>query len=100
VSPYSDNAAILDGIASENDVETAAQTQAFEKTSHGVIKASQLAGAIFNNKFDKKGHHDTFRWWWAAHVEMEFTFLDISNNQFQSYCEAAAVLLLYLHHFI
>jgi hypothetical protein len=31
---------------------------------------------------------------------MEFTFPDTSNNWFQSYCEAAAVLLLYLHHFI
>ena len=55
-----DNAAILDGVASEGDVETAVQAQAFEKTSHGAIKATQLAGAIFNNKFDKKGHHDTF----------------------------------------
>ncbi|KAF8238517.1 hypothetical protein L208DRAFT_1242016, partial [Tricholoma matsutake] len=39
-------------------------------------------------------------WWWAAHVGMEFTFPDTSNNWFQSYCEAAAVLLLYLQHFI
>jgi len=95
-----DNAAIIDGVASEDDVETAAQAQAFEKTSHGAIKAAQLAGAIFNNKFDKKGHHDTFQWWWAAHVGMEFTFPDTSNNQFQSYCEASAVLLLHLQHFI
>ena len=95
-----DNAAILDGVASEDDVETAAQAQAFEKTSRGAIKAAQLAGAIFNNKFDKKGHHDTFRWWWAAHVGMEFTFPDTSNNRFQSYCEASAVLLLHLQHFI
>jgi hypothetical protein len=95
-----DNAAILDGVALENDVEIAAQAQAFENTSCGAIKAAQLAGAIFNNKFNKKGHHNTFWWWWTAHVETEFTFPDTSNNQFQSYCEAAAVLLLYLHYFI
>jgi hypothetical protein len=95
-----DNAAILDGVTSEGGVETAVQAQAFEKTSRGAIKATQLAGAIFNNKLDKKGHHDTFRWWWAAHVGLEFTFPDTSNNRFQSYCEAAAVLLLHLQHFI
>jgi hypothetical protein len=95
-----DNAAILDGVALEDDVETPAQAQAFEKTSRGAVKAAQLAGAIFNNKFDKKGHHDTFQWWWAAHVGMEFTFPDTSNNRFQSYCEAAAVLLLHLQDFI
>ena len=55
-----DNAAILDGVTSEGDVENAVQAQAVEKTSHGAIKATQLAGAIFNNKFDKKGHYDTY----------------------------------------
>jgi hypothetical protein len=57
-----DNAAILDDITLEGNIDTEAQAQAFEKTTHGAIKASQLAGAILNNKFDKKGHHDTFRW--------------------------------------
>ena len=95
-----DNAAILDGVTLDDDVETPVQAQAFEKTTRGAIKAAQLAGAILNNKFDKKGHHDAFRWWWATHVGTEFTFPDTSNNRFQSYCEAAAVLLLHLEHFI
>ena len=55
-----DNAAILDSVTLEGDVETAVQAQAFDKTTCGAIKAAQLAGAIFNNKLDKKGHHDTF----------------------------------------
>jgi hypothetical protein len=33
----------------DDGVETAVQAQAFEETSHGAIKAAQLAGAILNN---------------------------------------------------
>jgi hypothetical protein len=95
-----DNAAIFYGITLEGNIDTEAQAQAFEKTTCGAIKASQLAGAIFNNKFDKKGHCNIFQWWWAAHVGTDFTFPDTSNNRFQSYCEAAAVILLHLPHFI
>ncbi|KAF8810467.1 hypothetical protein BYT27DRAFT_7221984 [Phlegmacium glaucopus] len=47
--------------------DNAAHNQrAFEMTSRGGVKATQLAGAIFNHKDDKKGHHDTF-WWWCLH---------------------------------
>jgi hypothetical protein len=94
-----DNSTILEGITSEN-VETTAQEKALEKTTNGAIKAAQLAGAILNNKFDKKGHHDVFRWWWAEHIGTDFTFPDTSNNRFQSYCEASAVLLLHLQDFL
>ncbi len=59
----------------------------------------QIAGAIFNHKDDKKGHHDFFRDWWKKHVGIPFTFSDTSNNWFQSYCYAAAALLLYLQPF-
>ncbi|KAF8801159.1 hypothetical protein BYT27DRAFT_7216270 [Phlegmacium glaucopus] len=62
----------------------------------GGVKATQLAGAIFNHKDDKKGHHDTFRWWWYENIGTQFTFPDTSNTQFQSHCDAAAVLLLHL----
>src|SRR5438445_13133867 len=56
--------------------------------------------AIFNHKDDKKGHHDIFRYWWWEHVGIPFTFPDTSNNRFQSYCDAAAVLILYSYEFI
>ena len=59
----------------------------------------QIAGAILNHKDDKKGHHDFFCDWWRKHVNMPFTFPDTSNNHFQSYCYAAAALLLYLPFF-
>ena len=92
-----DNAAVLKELESGSDnVATPAQQRAFEMTSRGGVKTTQLAGAIFNHKDDKKGHHDTFWWWWYENVG----FPDTSNTQFQSHCDAAAVLLLHLPCFI
>ena len=88
------NQAIADG-----DEVTPAQEQALNPSTHGAIKTAQIAGAIFNHKDDKKGHHDFFRDWWKKHVGTSFTFPDTSNNRFQSYCYAFAALLLYLRFF-
>ena len=82
------------------DTTTLAQDRAFEKTTRGAIKATQIAGAIFNHKDDKKGHHDVFRYWWAEHIGIPFTFPDTSNNRFQSYCDAAAALIFYHDYFL
>ena len=76
------------------------QQHAFDKTESGGIKATQLAGALFNHKDDKKGHHDVFRFWWSQNVGGELTFPDTSNTRFQSHCEAAAILLVHLEKFI
>ena len=81
------------------DEITQAQEQALNRSTCGAIKTAQIAGAIFNHKDDKKGHHDFFRDWWKKHVGIPFTFPDTSNNRFQSYCYAAAALLLYLQFF-
>jgi hypothetical protein len=88
------NQAIVHG-----DEVTQAQEQALNRSTCGAIKTAQIAGAIFNHKDDKKGHHDFFRDWWKKHVGIPFTFPDTSNNRFQSYCYAAAALLLYLQFF-
>jgi hypothetical protein len=81
------------------DEVTPAQEQALNRSTCGAIKTAQIAGAILNHKNDKKGHHDFFRDWWKKHVGIPFTFPDTSNNRFQSYCYAAAALLLYLQFF-
>src|SRR6266487_3282165 len=78
----------------------AVQERAVKMTSRGGIKTTQLAGEILNNKNDKKGHHDTFRWWWLENVKTPFTFPDTSNTRFQSHCEGAGVLMQHLPHFI
>jgi hypothetical protein len=81
------------------DEITPAQEQALNRSTCGAIKTAQIAGAIFNHKDDKKGHHDCFRDWWKKHVGIPFTFPDTSNNRFQAYCYASAALLLYLQFF-
>ena len=83
----------------QGDEVTPAQEQALNRSTRGAIKTAQIADAIFNHKDDKKGHHDFFRDWWKKHVGIPFTFPDTSNNRFQSYCYAAAALLLYLQFF-
>lgn len=83
----------------EGDTPTPAQERAFSKSTRGAIKAAELAGAIFNHKNDKLGHHDIFRFWWWEHIGIPFTFPDISNNRFQSFCDAAAMLILHCEDF-
>ena len=79
----------------KGDTPTPAQERAFHKSTCGAIKTAEIADAIFNHKDKKKGHHDIFGYWWWEHVGVPFTFPNISNNQFQSYCNAAAALILY-----
>ena len=98
-----DNSPVVDEMNAaleQGNTPTLAQERAFEKSTRGAIKTAEIAGAIFNHKDDKKGHHDLFCWWWFEHVGIPFTFPDTSNNRFQSYCDAAAVLLLYTPQFI
>lgn len=64
------------------------------------MKATQLAGEILNLKNDKTGHHDSFCWWWLNNLRKQITFPDTSNTRFQSHCDAAAVLIKDLPHFI
>jgi len=92
--PNKINAAIIQNQATDN-TESAASRQAIKNSQCGAIKAAKIAGDILNNKNDKSGHHDQFRIWWKEKVGTDFTFPDTSNNHFQSYCEAAAVLTVY-----
>ena len=94
-----DNAAVLNADSTGDEI-TPAMERALQMTTRGGIKAAQLAGEILNNKNDKKGHHNAFRWWWSTNFNDEFTFPDTSNNRFQSHCEAAAVLVQHLDRFI
>jgi len=88
-----------EAVLGKGDTPTPAQERAFHKSTRGAIKTAEIAGAIFNHKDGKKGHHDIFRYWWWEHVGVPFTFPDTSNNQFQSYCNAAAALILYADEF-
>jgi hypothetical protein len=95
-----DNAATLKDLSSSSDTLTPAQERALQLVTCGGVKTTKIAGEIFNSKNDKKGYHDTYRWWWMENVKENFTFPDTSNNRFQSHCEAAATLLLHLSDYI
>ena len=90
-----DNAAVLKEASLNQGDLTPAQERAFQMTARGGVKATQIAGAVFNHKDDKKGHQNTFRYWWEKQTKSEFTFPDTSNTRFQSHCVAAGVLILH-----
>src|SRR6266566_3622664 len=94
------NAAALKDAIPEDEIATPAQQKALELSTRGAVKAAQIASSILNHKDDKKGHHDTFRWWWYENVGVQFTFPSTSNNRFGSNCDASAMLILHRHHFI
>lgn len=75
---------------------TAAEQHALETTTRGGIKATSLAGAIFNHKDDKKGQQNTHRQYFEHEFNYQFNFPDTSNTRYGSHCEAAAELLLHL----
>ncbi|KZS94295.1 hypothetical protein SISNIDRAFT_426536, partial [Sistotremastrum niveocremeum HHB9708] len=75
---------------------SAAKLRAIETSIGGAIKATSLAGAVFNHKDDKKGQQDTFRWFFVAMLGYAVDFPDTSNTRYQSHCEAASELLVHL----
>jgi hypothetical protein len=77
-----------------------AKTRAEKVTQAGAMKTTSLAGAIFNHKDDKKGHHDV----WMDYIEDKLghlvSFPDTSNTRYQTYCLGACCLILYLPCFV
>jgi hypothetical protein len=92
-----DNAATLQ---QPSETVTGVQLRALEVSGRGGVKTCSLAGAIFNNKDDKKGQQDTHRFYFERIKGILSTFPDTSNTRYQSYCEAAAELLTYLNEYI
>ena len=94
-----DNAAVLADLVPDSNTITPAQEQAFKNTAHRGMKTTQLAGAHFNHKDDKKGHHNISHFWWRENVGSEFTFPDTSNTCFGSYCDGATAILAHFSQF-
>ncbi|KAJ1309410.1 hypothetical protein OPQ81_006187 [Rhizoctonia solani] len=70
-----------------------------DHSMRGGIKVSRLAGAIFNNKDDKKGYQSTVDDFFEHHFGYSSWFADISNTRFGSYCDAAMMLILHLEKY-
>ncbi|KAJ2971055.1 hypothetical protein NUW54_g12592 [Trametes sanguinea] len=82
-----DAAARAGGVAGRN---------AAEKSRGGAIKLTDLAGALFRHKDDKKGQQNAFRYYFEDAIGELFTFPDTSNTRFGSNGDAASVLITYL----
>ncbi|KAF7346731.1 hypothetical protein MSAN_01811400 [Mycena sanguinolenta] len=88
---------VLDPAFPANAALTEDELRAFEASTRGGVKTCALAGAIFNNKDDKKGQAD-------KHVDFmtrklgkpHARFPDTSNTRFGSHGNAAAELITYL----
>ncbi|KAE9392205.1 hypothetical protein BT96DRAFT_1000611 [Gymnopus androsaceus JB14] len=85
------DAAAIGGRAGENAVEV---------SFGGAIKATSIAGALFNHKDDKKGQHDTYRIVFEEKLGHLGTFPDTLNNRFQTHALAAEQLILHLDLYI
>ncbi len=76
---------------------SAARARAIEKSTGGGVKLTELAGALFRHKDDKKGQQDSMRFFfelsWLGRL---LTFPDTSNTRFGSHGDAASMLLAYL----
>ncbi|KIJ59127.1 hypothetical protein HYDPIDRAFT_170950 [Hydnomerulius pinastri MD-312] len=99
-----DNAATLKGISDTDitDALTAAELRAFEVSGWGGPKTTSIAGAIFNNKDDKKGLQDAHRQYFVVikGPGESTTFPNTSNVRYQSHCFAAEELITYLDNYI
>lgn len=87
-----------DNFATINDPSSGdtARTRATELSGRGGVKASSIAGALFNNKDKKKGQQDTYCWYFYNVLGYNVSFPDTSNTRYGSHCEAAAELIAHL----
>ncbi|KAJ7450654.1 hypothetical protein B0H11DRAFT_2330808, partial [Mycena galericulata] len=77
------------------------QFRAFEASTRGGVKACALAGAIFNNKDDKKGQGDRHVDFMTSRLgKQHHRFPDTSNTRFGTFGDAAAELVTYLPHYL
>lgn len=82
------------------ETATAAVKRALEVSSCGGVKLTNLAGALFNHKDDKKGLQDMHRHFFQKVKGSSAKFPGTNNTRYQSHCEAAAELITYLPHYI
>ncbi|KAF7364655.1 hypothetical protein MVEN_00335000 [Mycena venus] len=87
----------LDRTIPKDAVLTEDEFKAFETSTRGGVKACALAGAIFNNKDDKKGQGDRHIDFMTRKLGKQHKrFPNTSNTRFGSYSDASAELITHL----
>ncbi|KAH7313995.1 hypothetical protein B0J17DRAFT_584920 [Rhizoctonia solani] len=87
-------------IALWNKSESEGQHLGTEKTPCGAVKLTLLAGAIFNNRDDKRGYHRLVSNYFEKVYGYTHTFPNTSNTRYGSHCDAAAELIIHLETYI
>ncbi|KAF8868823.1 hypothetical protein CPB85DRAFT_1178699, partial [Mucidula mucida] len=83
--------------AAANSVKgSAAETHVAEVSEGGAVKLTSLVGAVFNHKDDKKGQQETFKSYFEEFLGYYVSCPDTSNTRFQSHCDCAIFIILYL----
>ncbi|KAF8205788.1 hypothetical protein K438DRAFT_1579294 [Mycena galopus ATCC 62051] len=91
---------VLDPAFSADAPLTEDELRAFQASTRGGVKTCALAGAIFNNKDDKKGQADKHVDFMSRKLGRQHPrFPDTSNTRFGSYGNAAAELITYLSEY-
>ncbi|KAJ7213389.1 hypothetical protein GGX14DRAFT_392897 [Mycena pura] len=91
---------VLDPAFSANTVLTEDELRTFEASDRGGAKSCALAGAIFNNKDDKKGQADKHDFMTEKLGKPHPRFPDTSNIRFSSHGDAAAELITYIIEYL
>lgn len=96
VLPNKDNNAIVN----DKNSSVPARARVLELSGRGGVKATSIAGALFNNKDKKKGQQDTYCWYFFNVLGYTVNFPDTSNTRYGSHCDAAAELITHLPIYI
>ncbi|EIW85837.1 hypothetical protein CONPUDRAFT_70533 [Coniophora puteana RWD-64-598 SS2] len=94
-----DNAAAIK-LAQTTNVVSASVQRALDVSSRGGVKATSLAGAIFNHRDDKKGQQAIHEMYFSDIKGITAKFPDTSNTRYHSHCDAATRLIKYLDGYI
>ncbi|KAJ7475354.1 hypothetical protein B0H11DRAFT_2235650 [Mycena galericulata] len=85
-----------DAAASNSAPGSKAAVHAIESSEGCAVKVTGLLGSLFNHKDDKKGQQDTFKLYFEEFLGYTVSCPDTSNNRFQSHCDCAVFIILYL----
>jgi hypothetical protein len=95
-----DNSLVIEKVSADTDIISPTKQYAFDVTTCGGVKTASIAGALFNNKDDKKGQQDTYKSWFEEFNGGFVRFPDTNNTHYQSHCAAAAELVTLLDKYL
>ncbi|KAJ7161852.1 hypothetical protein C8R43DRAFT_1063127 [Mycena crocata] len=89
-----------DAAVSNSAPGSKAAEHALDVSEGGAVKLTSLTGSLLNHKDDKKGQQDTFKLYFEDFLGYTVSCPDTSNVRFQSHCDCAIFIILYLPHLL